>query len=569
MKVNYDKLVCARIESQEHFGSFRKTQHTLRRLLAGDLSPLGMTPQQKADDDPKAARPVENWSDYVREQLYDVLVTDVAAGHSNQMWHAIKTLVMQTAYRMPSVEFEDLSTEEAAMNTAYLKTICGPSPRGCDAVDEHRVALMDCMIGGTGAVHMEFRKGRPAVAYSDILDLTWDTSAHLLTKIRWVSRRVRKPIWEWVEMFGEAPFEKYLSDTEQERTADDRIELEWYYDVTGGNGRGKHYVIFPGETSEDGETPLILDQGNNPFYCTIDGFEDPFLPVNFMYFLQVPSVRYPMSLVQMMLPHQIAIWGMERNFNSAVKEGGGSWYYEEGSMSDEEYGKWIRQNKSGVVKLKKGAQPPGYLPGRSIEEKDLAHYQYHDKQLVAQGGANPYAGGSRVDGVAFSSEVASINAAGDLMAGNVSKDHSQHWERTAGMLLKAAVTYDKKPITLRVGEESFTFDENLPIQMFLRPDGDLVVKENSGAFRPRTERINEAMMTLKVAQELNASANGRFTPFVERAAEEFLRAKGEKNIAAWMEAPEPPAMPGMDPSMMDPAMFGGEDQMAEIEARTA
>ena len=178
------------------------------------------------------------------------------------------------------------------MNSAYLKTICGPSPRGCDAVDEHRIALLDYLIGGVGAVHLTFRKGRPAVEYADVLDLTWDTSAHVLTRMQWCSRKVRKPLWEWIDMFGSKPFETHFTDVDDmDKVLDNRIELEWYYDVSGGDGRGKHYVIYPGGKSEDMELPLILEESDNPFYCTIDGFDDPFLPLNIMYYLQVPRDR--------------------------------------------------------------------------------------------------------------------------------------------------------------------------------------------------------------------------------------------------------------------------------------
>lgn len=568
--MNYDRLVQNRVGAQDHYDKYRKITHAMRRLVAGDLSLFGYTsPQEAEKSKDEAGLAGLNWSDFLTDHLYDIMVTDVSEGLSNQMWRTIKTLTMQVAFKMPTIEFEDLSAEEAAMNQAYLNVICGHAPRGCGAVFQHRKSLVDYMIGGIGATMVTFRKGRPAIEYVDPLDLTWDTSAKLLSDMRWVSRKVRQPLYIWVDMFGRDAMSNYLdgvtSDDDETDIMDTHVELEWYYDITGNDGRGLHYVLdcLRPDLEDAGSRFTILDKSENPFYCDIDGI-DPFLPVNFLYFMEVPSVRFPMAPVFTMLPHQVAIWKMEKNFNAVIDRGRSQHAYEEGSFADDKAAEdWAKGITAGTIKLKKGARKPETVEGLKLSDEDVAYYQYHAKELNAQGGADPYSGGGRVEGVNFSSEVSAITSASQLTASNAAKDHADHWARSASMLLKAAKTYDTKPITLRLDEVTLPFNDSMPISMFLRPDGDVVVKENSTLFRTRDSRLSEAMALVTLGKELEPRG---YQTWLDNALSGLLRAVGEKNIAGWLE--RTPLMPGMGEGM--PGMgAGGLDASAVAQAATA
>jgi hypothetical protein len=505
--------------------------------------------QQIADDDPNAANAKDgSWSDFLTEQLYEVHVTDVREGRSNQMWQGIKTLALQTAFKYPLVDFEDLTPEEAAINQQYLKIITGRPPRGCNAVDAGRLALLDSLIGGAGATRLIFNDGRPAVDWCDVLDLTWDTGAKLIPNIKWVSIKVRRSLYEWIEEYGEKHFADDLNATDKEDVLDKRIELEFYYDTDGEKG---HHCVLRREGVVD---VTVIDKGDNPFYASDDGFPQPYLPINFIYFMQLPSVKFPVGLCEFMLPHQISIWQQELNFSNTTKRGNQHFSVEKGSMEEADYQAFLNNKTQGVIQRKAGMAPPVVIPGMEISEADRLWYQQNVQQLVAQSGANPYAGGDRVQGVEFSSEVSAIQSAASLTAGVVSKDMAAHWERTMLMLLQAGAVYDTSPIKIRIGETTLEFDEEEPIKMFLRPDGDLVVRENSFAYTPAAQRVSEAANTITVAQTALAVGGPRFMPFFERALEEFLRAKGEKDIGAWMEAPE-----------MNPM---GIDQDAQTQAAT-
>jgi len=74
--------------------------------------------------------------------------------------------------------------------------------------------------------------------------------------------------------------------------------------------------------------------------------------------------------------------------------------------------------------------------------------------------------------------------------------------------------------------------------------------------------MGEAANTLTIAPNLMQSRpDGRFAAFLDQAVEGYLRATGEKNIAAWLEMPQ---MAPVD-SPVDPAA-AGMDQEAQVQA---
>lgn len=521
MKSNFDGVVQLRVLRQKHFQDWRRTVHNLRRLVAGDKSVLGLGLSQEEGQKPDTEEGLLH--DVNGDEFYNVVPTSVTDGLSNHMWQTIKTFAMQVSYRMPEIDFENLSAEESAMNTAYLKRILGTGPQGCNAVDHMRLALIDYLIGAVGFVMVEVgANGRPAIRCVDSLDLTWDVSQPLITDIGWVSRKVRRPLWEWIEMYGKKPF----SSMDVEKSYDNMVELEFYYDVHGAEGH--HYVLQRGATSHTANEVAIIDQGVNPFYAEASGARIPFLPVEPIYFMQLPSVRFPMGLVQNMIAHQIPIWKMEENFRETIRRGAPFFAVEQGAMSDEDFKRFRSGDIATIIHLLSGKGPPVAVPGLEIRESDMAYYRHHYEQVISQSGANPYAGGSRVDGVRFSSEVQEIAAAASLTSGVVAKDHAEHWRGIARKVLHTAAAYDRNPYQFTVDDVELKFDPaSFPIHMFLQPEADVVVREDSGSFRSRRENVIEASQDIEVALKLATA----FPNMLQKAAESYLRARGVQNVA--------------------------------------
>lgn len=536
MQIDYDAIVLERIRSQRHFRDWRRAVHNMRRLVAGDRELLGLGRSQQEGQPPET----EDRANLIGfgddggygEELYNIVVVDAAEGLSNKLWTAIKTLVFESAYRLPKIDFEDLSSEEASINSAYLKTVLGSGPNGCQAVDAMRLCLLDYMISGYGWANITVdATGRPGVEYADALDVTWDLGRTLVTDIRWVSRKIRKPVWEWMEIYGAEPFDSLLSEGEH-RGVDRMIACDFYYDKTGGD-RGHHYAVCAHLDQQN----RILEKGDNPFFVEVAGFKRPFLPLEPIYFMQLPSVRFAMGLTQNMLPHQISMWLVENNLTQTVRNGVPHYVIEKGAMDDKARRQFEDGSVASVVEINAGKNPPVSVPGLEIRQTDLEFYNQHNQELTSQSGANPYAGGSRVEGVNFASEVAAINASSSLTAGVISKDHAAHWQRVASKVLWAGAAFDRNPYEFQLDDVRLEFGEELPLQDFLQPIADVIVREESAAFQPRAQRIQEALVGIDQALKLS----GFFPEMVRKATEDYLRALGEKNIAGYMQGPTPGA----------------------------
>lgn len=522
MKPDMDQIVESRVLRQRHFQDWRRVVYRLRKLAAGDKSVVGIGVAQEEGQKPETEENLKAIP--TGDEFPNVVPTTVDDGLSNGLWEMLKTFAMQVSYRMPEIDFENLSAEETMVNNAYLKRILGTGPHGCNAVDHMRLALLDYLIGATGFVWVSVDgTGKPSIEYVDCLTVTWDISNPILTDMEWVSRKVREPFWKWQEMFGAQAF------ADLNLGHDDLVELEWYYDRQGPDGH--HYILHLSEGGRDGAEARVIEKGVNPFYATIGGQKKPFLPCEAMYFMQVPSVRFPMGLMQNMVAHQLPIWRMEENFREIAKRGKGYFAVEEGAMSDDD-AKIFQQNKSAsVIKVKPGKTPPVVVPGLEIRQTDMAFYQHHQAQMQRMSGANPYSGGGRVDGVEFASEVQEIAAAASLTAGVVSKDHAEHWQGVIRKVLYAGALYDTNPYSFHMDGVDIQFDPaQFPIRLFLQPEADVVVRENSGAFKPRRDAIIEASQDIEVALKL---ANV-FPNMLAKAAEGYVRARGVENVTGYL-----------------------------------
>jgi len=511
-----------RVSSQAYFSAWRRMAHDLRKLVAGDLSPVSSShPEQRADD--LATEELVKFTSAADYDYYDILTTDFTSGRTNKMLQAIKTLAFQTAYNIPDVTIEDGDPIESMAVQAYLRVRLGNKPRGCEWAPVMRLALFEYLINAIGwnAVQID-EYGQVVIRHIDSLDVSFDMTARLPSDIRWYSHRCRKPLWVWLEQYGPKPFKDLL---EESVNMDKRVTLEYYYDIEGD---GKH-VVFRGDRIE--EKPIF--EGVNPFYIEDAGKRYPFLNAQPLTFLNLPSVRFPMSLAQMMLPHQMACWMSERYELDTLERGAPFYEVAKGALEPAAM-KEFKDGKIGaIVERKSDAQPIVQHPAMEIPASIMAFNQQNDSDLTGMAGVNPYASGERVEGVSYAAEVNAIQGNSDLTASTIAKDVANFAQRMVKMYLATAALYDDNPVTIRVGETDMTFGGEMPISMFIRPDMDLMVAEDSMKFMSELDRVSLARAgvddALKVAQMAPQA------PL--KAYEKLLRVSGEKDIAKWLEPP--------------------------------
>lgn len=503
---------------------FNKT-YKLRRLVAGDVDALDDT---GGNSDPANDKKRESISSHP-----DILVKDVEEGRSNKLLQSIRTLALQTTHKFPEVEFEDLETEEAAVNVGYLKAVLSAPPRGCGAVQQMQRALLDYLTGGLGFVHIGMRRGRPIIRAINTLDMAWDLTAPTLADARWMSCTVPGSLGDWIEMFGSKPFAKYQAKNKDE-SLDSPLNLEWYYDV---EGEGRYKVLF--KTGVESIDEQAVFESKTPCYFEVDGEKIPFLPFETMFFMELPSVGMPIGLAEQMLPSQIALWRVEKTIRELVDLP--SFYEsEDGAFTDDEIKKFESADGPGVhIKRKANKQGMELKTGAPLTQPLIDWRSYHDRELIAQSGINPFSLGAPVEGTNYAAETRAIEGAAGLMAGAIAKDNADFWVRTLRKVLAKGRLYDERAITITVGDAPSTFGPEFPIGQYLMPFAEMVINEDSTQFQPREQRIQTAIRDLDVALKVAAI----FPNAPAEAFDDFLRAKGIKNADAWKKPPEMTGMP--------------------------
>lgn len=512
-----------RLGSQAYFRAWRKMQHDLRKLVAGDLSPVSMEHQEQRADD------VEEF-DVTRVvaiddlDYYDILTTDFTSGRTNKLLQSLKTLCFQTAYQIPDVTIEDGDPIESMAIQAYLRVRLGNRPRGCEWAPTLRLGLWEYLIGAIGWNAVKFdENGRVVMDHMDALDVSFDMSARLPQNIKWYSHRCRQPLWVWLKMYGAKPFKDLLDGN---TNYDKRVTLEYYYDIEGEAG---NHVVFRGDRLE--EKPIF--SGENPFYLEDNGKRYPFLNAQPLSFMSLPSVRFPVSLAQMMLPHQLACWLSERYMLDTLERGAPFYETEKGSLAPAAM-KEFKDGKIGaIVERNPGSAPVIQHPPMEIPSSIVQFYQQNDSDLTGMAGVNPYASGERVEGVSYAAEVNAIQGNSDLTASTIAKDVASFAQRMVKIYLATAALYDDNPVTIRVGETELSFGPDMPISMFIRPDMDLMVSEDSMKFMSELDRVQLARAGLQDAMSVAQIAPQ--APL--KAYEKLLRVSGEKDIAKWLEPP--------------------------------
>jgi hypothetical protein len=529
-------------------------------IVAGDFSRVD------ADSDPQVDPAEDSPRKGSLTWAYDALVRDYEEGTSNKMLQAIRTLVMQSSYRFPTVEFEGVEPIEADIMASYIRRRLGPRPAGCDVMHHMRLALLDYIIGGIGWIWCGVDEGRPRNEAQDTLDVVWDQTARLITDIQWQAVRVREPLWRWVEMYGEKPFQNELQGAKPNSVEMDRVlELWFYYDVYGE--MGNHAVL---RSTEDGAVGDPIDLSDNPHSMDIDGVDRPFLPLEPMYHMLLPSVRQPVSIAEMMLPNQLATRLSEREIRHTVQRGRMFYDVEEGAYTEESLEAFRRGDIGAIVvrnKTAAAAEPKG---GIEISSSLMEYWRMNDQELVAHSGANPYATGDKVTGIQFASEVNAIQSSAGLTVSTITGDHGAHYERMILKTIANAKKYDVAPLELTYDDLTLEFGPARPIGEYLRGDAVVKISEEMLHYESRERKMQRAQGVLNNALTV-APVVGPQT--VKLAYEDFLRAAGIRNVSQHLRPPDPVpmgpgGMPG-DPEMagqIDPSMDPAADDSAAVSA---
>jgi hypothetical protein len=528
---------------------FKKKVHVLRCITLGDYSAIDYEAPSQGDGLKRRGLKLND------EKFGEILVLDFQEGGTNLVLQNVRTLIKQAAFRMPSIEFEDIPPESGDFNALYLKKRLGSGGNGCSAQDHMTLALIDYIIGGFGWVWSCFDNDKPIVKFVDTLDVIWDTQAKLISEIKWIAVAQTETLAFWLDLFGKDArrvwdweFQKHRAD-ESDVWMDETKTVIYYFDLEGPEGT---YCVLRedlcrGDEKDDAD---VLEHRANPHQSREDGYPRPYLPVIAEYFMVVPGSKWSVSLVDMMLAQQAALKRADNQVQTALDYCNPYWDVETGAYDEPELKK-LESGVAGVVVQRKAGKPPAqWVPGPEIPKTTLEVREIARRELTGMGGADPYASGTTVSGTKYAVEVEAIKEAGSLMANSLALDHAVHWQKVATAFLWMGAEFDLGPLRLKYRGEVLTFDANNPIGKYLRPDGDAVVSEDNTQFASKQTRMALAQSMLQVAIQMSAVAPSSAKVLYER----YLRAAGERNIQQHFEQPPMMALPGgADPAAAEAA----------------
>ena len=536
-----DAQIAARVSTGVYFSEWRRKIHRLRRLTAGDITALEEWGTRTSSRE-------ENMSTLANgaraTDLYDILVMDVQEGRSNDLLNAVRTLMLQVSLQFPDVEFEDLDSDLAAVNSAYIKD----RAKRCALRKHRRLALSDYLIGGLGCTFTGFRDGMPFTEFVDALDFVWDLTAQTFEDMRWASRTVRRPLGEWLDDLDSKAGAKLLKilgrDRKDSLHEDEPIAIACYYDVIGEEGNEAKFVLSGEDmVSEDD----LIERVANPSGEYTSGARKVVVPFNVTTYLSMPSVRNPIGAVEQMLPAQIAVWKADRIIQDSIDLGTPAREMEEGAYTPESLEAW-KEDPTTILVRNKGSQPMIQSEPQDVPPRTLEYRNMNESAIVKQSGANPYASGTPVKGTQYAAEVNAIQGSAGLVAGAIAKDEAAAWVVDVQRLLAVGKDYDDEALLVRLrdGDDvlEIQFDQSNPIREYLRPDAQIVVAEDGLMYKPREQKMAAAAADVQMGMSLAQL----FPNFVKKAAEDYLRASGKRNIGEYLEAPAP-VMPMGDPMM--------------------
>lgn len=499
---------------------YHRKIHKLRRLLLGDIDVLNDT-SASSDDTVGITKQFD--ADHP-----DVLVKDVECGRSNRLIQIFRTLVNQVSYAFPDFDFDELYPEEAAVNSEYLRSRLGAPPFGCDAHKHVKKATYEMLVGGLGVLMTGIKDGLPTVTATDALRFKWDQTAMTVSQAKWASTTVTEGLGYWVELYGKSKFADYIDKNGD--NYDVPIDVEYYYSTEGEKG---HHIIFA-KTGDSEISDTVIFDDVNPFYFQIHNKRVPFLPFEFMTFMQLPSSRFPISLAEDILPSQIALWNIEKTINETIAVGKGFWEYETGAYKKEDLEKFYEGDGGVALAREAGKQGMEQKPPMEIPQTILDWRQYNIQEVQAHGGANPFASGGTVEGTQYASEVHAIQSASSLMASVIAKEVSECWSRVARKVLAIGALYDDEPIEILMDGVRIEFDSSNPIRNYLTPEAMPIVQEDKTMHQDKATKLALAREDLNQAMALG----NMFPAAMVKAYENYLVAGGHKDYKQWLEQPQ-------------------------------
>lgn len=511
-----------RINTQRYYRQMRVKAFKLRAVTAGDISVLDGEKSIEANSDNEFS---EVYRSQVDEQDYcrEILVTSIEEGRSNKLLEVTRGLALKVSMRFPDIEFEDLQPDMAALHSMYMKEIA----RMCDMSTHVRKATVSYIINGLGVVYCGVKGEIPFAEYVDILDLTWDLQAKDYESISWVSCKRRMSIEKWREMF---PKSKVLAEYDDGEDGDVPVTVECYHDVDGVEA---YYLCRGDAVSED---DLIAIRPNQ-YKRWSGGQLKTCVPYVFMHGLEIPNVKLPLSFVELMLPHQIALWQCERLLRDNIETGKPVREVEVGSYTEESWESF--KSGRGTILERNPGKSPMTVTGMERLPEGLQEYMGSESQyLTAMGGLSPYQSATTVENTKFAAEVNAIQSAAGLIENSIVKDVGIFWAEITRRIIAIGSMFHDTEITLRLpvqgGLLPVTFDESDPIKEYLQPDIDPIISEEGVLYKTGQQKLSEWMALLPVAQAAAPMFPSMFTKLIE----EILRAKGIKNIQEWLAPAE-------------------------------
>lgn len=502
-----EKIIQARIDSWQ-LDEYRKKVFDMRRIASGDLSPVGIMSEQSSSDRPK---------DDSQDGTYQIEVKDFAQGRSNEMLRAIKSMLMLATIRHPEFEFTGMPGDYVLLHQLYLEKVM-------KAEAPLRAVLADTIVSGLGWAGIEIdENGYPSVCRYDPTRVIYDTRSEGLHDIQWVAIDSCKTAFEWAQHYDDADI-KRLAD----ESPDQMVKGMYYYDL--GGEKGTQAVMIQGRTVYTSENPYY-------FVETIgeEIIETRFLPVEPMYLYWLPSNKTPIGLVQMMLPHQLAIWASSRAMYSTLVGGKGARVIKS-KLLDERSKKAIERD--GIIpdilfsNDSTDESPIHDIPPQEVSQTAMIYGKDNEAKIVAMSGENPYSSGSVVDNVNYAREVEAIQGESGLTSAHLTKEFAGLWERVTRKFLAASYLWDDRPIRLVYESLVLEFDgKEDAIKTHLDPMARPIVRDDSTRYKSVEQRQQEALRLWEIAPSLGPTA-------MQKAGRELLLAFGKDDPEAWLSAPE-------------------------------
>ncbi len=504
-----DVVIRQRLDAALMMDRWKQKVYAMRRIVAG--VPI---------DEATAGGNVDDFERAYKDEMDnrpDILVVDYPEGQNNLILKSLKILVQKVAYQAPEVEVDDVDDQDLAIcNSQYLTK----RVKECGGAHQMQLVLWDALIGGLGWAMTGMRDGKAILEWCDCLDMKWDVFARFPTEARWQARTVRGPLSKFIEKYGRSAFPNLLVDDENEERP---VSIDEYYDI---EGEGSFCLVAssPGSYGYD-----IVNKSVNPYRGM---YGEPILPGHPLQFAQIPTVRLPIGVVEMLLPSQKAVHEAEASIRSCVKQMKSAYQAVKGSIEADQLELFKDGDAGAVIEvIEDGAIKE--IPAGRLAESAMVWFTQNRQEIIEQSGINPYSTGGKVEGISYAAEVNAITGNADLTSAWVAKASADLWQRSLSDMLNIGKLYDTKPISFFLSDVKMVFDEKDPINAYLDSDCTILIREQTAQFKPQQEKIQEAVAMLQVS----AGLQNLFPNAVLKDFEELQRARGIKDIKSYLEPP--------------------------------